>query len=139
MSKTTYEQNLEDRAALFKALGHPVRLLILNLVDMKPRHGEELAEILNLNPATISHHLSKLTAVGLLESRKDQYYTTYSLVGDMLGTSLGDLIRLPQPGVTAQVEEDAYRQKVLNTFFQRGQLKQSWSSSTRTWLRCGVS
>ena len=72
MNKTTVEQNLEARAEFFKALGHPARLLILNLVQMKPRHGEELATILKLKPATISHHLAKLTEVGLLESRKDQ-------------------------------------------------------------------
>jgi ArsR family transcriptional regulator len=122
MSKNEFEQNLEARANLFKALGHPVRLLILNLVKMKPRHGEELATILKLNPATISHHLSKLTGAGLLESRKDQYYQTYSLVGDILQQPLQDVVSLPQPGLTDEVEEDAYRKKVLNTFFKHGRL-----------------
>ena len=74
------EADLETRAELFKALGHPARLLILNLIRIKPRHGEELAAILGLNPATISHHLALLTAARLLTSRKDQYYQTYSFV-----------------------------------------------------------
>ena len=65
MSKTTAEFNLEERAQLFKALGHPARLLMLNLIQQKPRHGEELAAILNLKPATVSHHLSKLAEAGL--------------------------------------------------------------------------
>jgi ArsR family transcriptional regulator len=120
--KGTPEENLEARAQLFKALGHPVRLLILNLVQMKPRHGEELAAILHLKPATISHHLTKLTSVGLLQSRKDQYYHTYSLVGGVLKKTLGEIVRLPQPGLTAEVEEDAYRNKVLKSFFKRGRL-----------------
>ncbi len=123
MSNTPAE-NLETRAQLFKALGHPVRLLILNLVKMKPRHGEELATILGLKPATISHHLAILTGVGLLESRKDQYYHTYSLVGDLLEKTIGEVVRLPQPGLTATVEEDAYRTKVIRTFFKRGRLVQ---------------
>jgi hypothetical protein len=122
MNRSTPEENLEARAQLFKALGHPVRLLILNLVQMKPRHGEELATILNLKPATISHHLTKLTNVGLLKSRKDQYYHTYSLVGDMLKKTLGEVVRLPQPGLVAEVEEDAYRKKVLKAFFKHGRL-----------------
>ena len=42
MRKMTAEQDLGARAELFKALGHPARLLILNLLDIKPRHGEEL-------------------------------------------------------------------------------------------------
>jgi DNA-binding transcriptional ArsR family regulator len=51
-STMTPEENLNARAELFKALGHPARLLILNLIRMKPRHGEELAVILHLSPAS---------------------------------------------------------------------------------------
>ena len=49
MSEPTHEQDLDARAELLKAMGHPVRLLILNLVDMKPRHGEEL-DTLHMRP-----------------------------------------------------------------------------------------
>jgi len=124
MARSTFEENLEARAAIFKALGHPVRLLILNLVQIKPRHGEELAAILHLKPATISHHLAKLTAVGLLKSEKDQYYQTFSLTGNLLERSLGEVVRMPQPGLRAEVEPDAYRDKVLRTFFRHGRLMQ---------------
>jgi ArsR family transcriptional regulator len=116
------EMDLEVRAELFKALGHPVRLLILNLVKIKPRHGEELAAILLLNPGTISHHLSRLSDVGLLASKKDQYYQVYSLAGDVLDRTIGDVALMPQSGLSTRVEEDAYRDKVLRTFFQRGRL-----------------
>jgi DNA-binding HxlR family transcriptional regulator len=124
MSEMTPEENLEARAELFKALGHPTRLLILNLIRMRPRHGEELATILHLKPATISHHLAKLSSVGLLQSRKDQYYQTYSLVPDVLDKTLAEVVHLPQPGLTADIEEDAYRKKVLKTFIKRGRLTQ---------------
>lgn len=120
--ENTPEQALEARAELFKALGHPARLLIMNLIGNKPRHVEELAVILQLSPATISHHLSKLTGAGLLSSERDQYYQTYSLCGDLARRTLGELILMPQSGVTAQVAEDAYRQKVLDTFLRRGRL-----------------
>jgi ArsR family transcriptional regulator len=116
------EQDLEARADLFKALGHPVRLLILNLVKLRPRHVEELAAILLLSPATVSHHLSKLSQVGLLRSEKDQYYQTYSLVGAPLARTLAEVVFVPQPTLKKQVEEDAYRQQVLDTFFRRGHL-----------------
>lgn len=118
----TSEQDLEARAGLFKALGHPARLLIVNLVENKPRHVEELAVILGLSPATISHHLSRLRDAGLLRSERDQYYQTHSLAGDLWDRTLGELILMPQPGLAAQVEEDAYRQKVLSTFLRRGRL-----------------
>ncbi|HKJ27404.1 MAG TPA: DUF2087 domain-containing protein [Anaerolineales bacterium] len=124
MSKTNYEANLEARSNMFKALGHPVRLLILNLVKIKPRHGEELAAILDLTPATISHHLAKLTGANLLHAKKDQYYQVYTLISDPFNKSLGELVHLPQPALFSGLEQDAYREKVLRTFFKHGQLVQ---------------
>jgi DNA-binding HxlR family transcriptional regulator len=124
MSKMNHEENLSQRAELFKALGHPARLLILNLVRQQPRHGEELAAILDLNPATVSHHLSKLASVGLVKSEKVQYYQVYSPAGNLLDKTLEEMVRLPQPGLTGSVAEDAYRDKVLRTFFKHGRLAQ---------------
>jgi hypothetical protein len=122
MTKSAYETDLEIRAGLFKALGHPVRLLILNLINQKPRHGEELAAILQLNPATISHHLALLTEVGFLSSKKDQYYQTFFLVPGMLDKHLSDVVYILQSVSLPGVDGDAYRNKVLQTFFRRGRL-----------------
>jgi DNA-binding HxlR family transcriptional regulator len=122
MKKNKAEENLEARAGFLKALGHPVRLLILNLLRSKPRHGEELAAILRLNQATVSHHLSRLARAGLVESERSQYYQTYTLRPGTLKRSLADLVFLSRPDVSAEVEEDAYRAKVLKTFFRRGRL-----------------
>ena len=119
-----HRENLETRAKLFKALGHPTRLLILNLMKHKPRHTQELAAILNLQPATISHHLSLLTEAGLLNSHKDQYYQVYQLVEEPLQKSIAEMVHMPQPGLKANAEVDAYRQKVLKAFFQHGRLVQ---------------
>jgi hypothetical protein len=118
------EADLEARAALFKALGHPARLLIVNLIRLQPRHGEELAEILELNPATISHHLKKLTDVGVLRAEKEQYYQTYSLTSDVWGQRLGDLVQIAMTTLPQEVEMDAYKAKVLKTFFRHGRLTQ---------------
>jgi len=124
MTKSSAEANLEMRAQLFKALGHPARILMLNLLSVKPRHGEELAAILRLNPATISHHLTKLAEAGLVVAKKDQYYQIYSLVNEILKRPLEEIIQMPQDGLQSQVETDAYRDKVLRTFFKRGRLTQ---------------
>ena len=122
MTKTSAEENLEARAELLKVVGHPARILILNLLKKKPRHGEELAAILRLNQATVSHHLSRLADAGLVVSERSQYYQTYSLTGRHFDKTLGDLVFLSQPGVSARVKEDAYRAKVLKTFIRRGRL-----------------
>ena len=114
--------DLDRRADLFKALGHPVRLLMLNLIRSRPRHGEELALILMLNPATVSHHLNLLVTAGLLVAHKDQYYQTYSLVSQVLARPISDLVFMPQDNLPERLEEDAYRKKVLDTFMRHGRL-----------------
>lgn len=124
MSETPHEVNLEARADLFKALGHPARLLILSLIRLAPRHGEELAAILGLTPATVSHHLARLAEAGFIESRRDQYYQTYSLMGEIFKRTLGEIVSVPRQGLTNRVKEDAYRAKVLKTFLKHGRLKQ---------------
>jgi DNA-binding transcriptional ArsR family regulator len=123
MSGITYD-NLAAKAQLFKALAHPMRILILNLAEKQPRHGEELAAILKLSPATVSHHLSKLAEAGLLAVEKTQYYQSHSLAAELLTRSLGDLVRLPQPEVSDNTEADAFQAKVLKTFFRNGRLTQ---------------
>lgn len=119
---TDAASNLDKRADLFKALGHPVRLLILNLIQTQPRHGEELALILSLNPATVSHHLTLLTTAGLLTAQKDQYYQTFSLAPALLQKTLSEIAFFPQTDLPADVEEDAYRKKVLETFMRHGRV-----------------
>ncbi len=122
MKKNRAEENLQARADLLKVLGHPARLLMLNLMRARPRHGEELAAILRLNQATVSHHLARLAEAGLVESERSQYYQTYSLKAGPLKRSLSDLVFLPQPDVSAEVRVDAYRSKVLQTFFRHGRI-----------------
>ncbi len=117
-----FEENLQARAAFFKALGNPTRLLIINLIRIQPRHTEELASILKLSAGTVSHHLSNLLEAGLLSSKKEQYYQTYSLKPDVLEKSIDEVIAMPQPSLAKDVEPDAFRSKVLKTYFDRGRL-----------------
>ena len=124
MNDLNYEANLDTRSNLFKALGHPTRLLILNLVKIKPRHGEELADILRLNPATISHHLKLLTGGWVPFIPEGSVLPDLFAEDHLLDQKLGDLVHLAQPDLASGAEEDAYRQKVLGTFFKHGRLVQ---------------
>lgn len=117
-----FEKELENKAKIFKALGHPMRLIILNLIKEKPRHGQELATILSLNPATISHHLAALTQAGLLSTQKEQYYLMFSLVAEPLERPLSETIYFPASQLMESVKEDAYKKKVLRTFMRDGVL-----------------
>ena len=113
---------LESQADFFKALAHPSRLLILGLCKQKPRHTEEIAGILKLSKATVSHHLSLLAGAGLLEPERQQYYQNYKLNVSMFDLSLKTMIfaRLEDFHFTT----DPFRSKVLRDFFKHGRLTQ---------------
>ncbi|KNC20038.1 ArsR family transcriptional regulator [Arthrobacter sp. RIT-PI-e] len=56
----------EDLQARGRALSSPVRLRILRLCLHQPRTNKEIAEVLELNPATALHHVRTLLATGFL-------------------------------------------------------------------------
>ena len=58
----------EATAALFKALGDPARVRLVNLLALsdEPVCVCELIDPLGLSQPTVSHHLKKLTTAGLL-------------------------------------------------------------------------
>ncbi len=113
---------LESEAEFFKALAHPSRLLILGLCKQKPRHTEEIAGILKLSKATVSHHLSLLTTAGLLESERDQYYQNYKLKNALLERKIADIIFTGLEDFSTNT--DPFRTKVLRDFFKYGRLTQ---------------
>jgi len=70
---------MEFLAAALHSLGDPSRLRIVGLLAIRPRYGEELAEILELSAATVSHHLGRLREGRLVRSFKEPPYIRYEL------------------------------------------------------------
>src|SRR5436189_6129272 len=71
-------------AELFKALGDPARVRIVNLLATSSETvcACELYEPLGLAQPTISHHLKKLTEAGLLEREQRGKWAYFSLRPD---------------------------------------------------------
>lgn len=63
--------NRREVLRYFKALSDEVRLTILRLLSQREYGTGELAQVLGKSEPTVSHHLSKLRAVGLLSLRMD--------------------------------------------------------------------
>lgn len=63
--------NLEPLAERLKVLAEPKRLLIFNLLMEGVQCNCELGDSLQMPPNLISHHLSKLRAVGLVDVERD--------------------------------------------------------------------
>jgi ArsR family transcriptional regulator len=68
-------------AELFRALGDPARVRIVNLIATRgePVCACELYEPLRLSQPTVSHHLKKLTDAGLLAREQRGKWAYFSL------------------------------------------------------------
>lgn len=58
-------------AEVFKALGHPLRVTILDFLGDSERCVCEIVEALDLPQPTVSKHLAMLNAQGLISRRRD--------------------------------------------------------------------
>ena len=63
----------EELVTFFKALADSNRLKIVGLLAEKPYSVEELAEVLQLKPSTVSHHLARLSEAGLVRNSLRRY------------------------------------------------------------------
>lgn len=76
------------KADFFKALGHPVRVRILEILRHGGRSVQELQQALQLDQAIVSQHLARLRAKNVVEARKDGMTMRYTVrdpaVGELL-------------------------------------------------------
>ncbi len=79
MDKATLHR-YELKAEMFKALAHPMRLLMLEKLRERPFCVCELARELGLEKSIASKHLSQLKSVGLLHDEKRGTLVEYHLV-----------------------------------------------------------
>jgi len=73
-------QRLERRSRLLKSLAHPSRLLIIEMLEVRPRCVGELTEAIGADITTVSKHLSVLKRAGLVRDTKRGTYSEYELV-----------------------------------------------------------
>jgi DNA-binding transcriptional ArsR family regulator len=75
-----FSDKLNDTAVLFKALGHPARLAILNyLAETKTCITGDISDELPLSRTTINQHLKELKKAGLIQGKVNGVRTNYCL------------------------------------------------------------
>jgi biotin operon repressor len=87
---------------------------------------EELAAILDLSSATVSHHLGRLEKAGLVQAMADQHYHVYSLQLQKLRDKAQQLLSKDTWQEPAEdLDLDAYDRKVLRDYMdaESGRLK----------------
>ena len=76
---TSEVSRLDQTAGMLKAMGHPMRLAMLEKLSVAPWCVCDLAVELGLNKSIASKHLSLLREVGLLAMEKKGTQVIYSL------------------------------------------------------------
>ena len=85
-------EKLEEAAEMLKAIAHPVRISILNLLDKDGKLTvTQLHELLKIEQSATSHHLGILKSRGVLASKREGKNTYYFLKHSIL-TQIVDCI-----------------------------------------------
>ncbi|MFC2037747.1 metalloregulator ArsR/SmtB family transcription factor [Chloroflexota bacterium] len=125
-------EKMEYLLEFFKVLADEKRLQIIGLLARQSYSVEELAAILNLSSATVSHHLRRLVKAGLVQATADQHYHIYSLQLQTLRHMSQQILSRDTLQETADsLDLDAYDRKVLRDYMEEGRLK----SIPRQWKK----
>ncbi|HET7723978.1 MAG TPA: metalloregulator ArsR/SmtB family transcription factor [Propionibacteriaceae bacterium] len=72
----------EAKAELFRTLGHPVRIRVLELLSEKDHAVHELLADIAIEPSALSQQLAILRRTGLVRQRREGGEVVYSLLVD---------------------------------------------------------
>ncbi|SDT80888.1 ArsR/SmtB family transcription factor [Actinoplanes derwentensis] len=79
------------KAELFRTLGHPVRIRVLDLLQDGPRPVRDLLALIEVEASSLSQQLAVLRRAGLVASTRKGSMVIYSLstpdVADLLGAA----------------------------------------------------
>jgi hypothetical protein len=109
---------------LFRALADPVRLRLIALLVEGRRCGQELATELQVAPATVSHHLKVLRAVGLVTEERERPFTFYAFDAKTLHravAAVADARKIQKLAAGPGLEEE--KRRVLQNFFDGDRLR----------------
>ena len=84
----------EVKAELFKALGHPARVRVLEVLSEGERSVSELQPLVGIESSHLSQQLGILRRAGLVSARKDGASVIYSLADPALAELLAVAKRL---------------------------------------------
>ena len=93
----------ELRVEVFKALAHPMRLLLLDKIRERPRCVCELAEEIGIDKSVASKHLSQLKRAGIIEDDKRGTLVEYRLLApcvlDLASCAEGAIVAARKKGM----------------------------------------
>jgi len=80
LTKKNFSENQKLTARFAKALGHPVRLYVIELLSKQSCcYSGDLSEVLPIAKSTLSQHLKELKNAGLIQGEIEQPKIKYCL------------------------------------------------------------
>ena len=121
------QEDFETLLQFFKALANENRLKILGILANRECSVEELATLLDLKAPTVSHHLAKLKALGLVDMRTDRNDHLHRLNVNGLQAMNRDIFTSftteKMATLVDGMEYAAWEQKILGTFLEGDHIK----------------
>jgi ArsR family transcriptional regulator len=106
----------QAKAELFRTLGHPVRIRVLELLQDGPKPVRDLLAAIEVEASNLSQQLAVLRRAGLVESTRDGALVMYSLstpdVADLLaaGRRILSTVLTDRDGLLVQLRADGQDQ-----------------------------
>jgi ArsR family transcriptional regulator len=91
------------KAEFFKALGHPARIRVLELLSEREHSVSEMLPEVGIEPAHLSQQLSLLRKMNLVVARKEGSTVFYSLVSPQVAELLAVARRILTEVLASQV------------------------------------
>jgi ArsR family transcriptional regulator len=93
----------QAKAEFFKALGHPARIRVLELLSEREHAVSEMVPEVGIEPAHLSQQLAVLRKMNLVATRKEGNTVYYSLVSPQVAELLAVARRILTEVIAAQV------------------------------------
>ncbi|HSN05923.1 MAG TPA: metalloregulator ArsR/SmtB family transcription factor [Candidatus Angelobacter sp.] len=107
----------QAKAELFRTLGHPARIRILELLSERDHAVHELLDVIEIEPSNLSQQLAVLRRAGLVAQHRDGAAVVYSLsvpdVRDLLVAGRGILLAILSDQDTLRAELRPARRRAL--------------------------
>ena len=101
--------SLSRAAGAFKALGHPARLRITEMLGSGPLSVCQITGVLGGAASTVSAHLSELSFAGLVEHERSGRFVSYRLAGGETDRLLTEVRALLDADAQIRDDEDHAR------------------------------
>lgn len=89
MNEVATDELQAFKAAFFRALAHPVRIRILELLLKGEKSVQELQEVLGVDQPVVSQQLAVLRSTNIVTGRKEGVSVRYTVRDPLIGELLG--------------------------------------------------